>query len=347
MYLRNRYKDGCKMCGKTAFILSCVLSGVLLVSCVEETSKHKISRKRTPVAANDPQRLAANALAVSRSFRNMAAVDFASAKQMAATSAFVEKWGTQTGGLFDNRLDSAAFFSHALTFINPTAQDRFVAGFYNIWIDGLLVVRFDWQKSTREYRIAAFTLTEGRGAEKTAGSYFPDIEQGTDVEALLRRRLELAVRTFTIASVDLLSGKDGSGGVVVKDMAIRLKDYESKMRQTLGPETPKRMTALKNTYEEVAAVLQKKPAVRRAGDRKPASDALTEPELVPVLAEPYQWRMRLSPVYAVYCGDRASVVILAAGDEPSKLAVVSVDPSSEKRKVKDSRMFDLEERRAK
>lgn len=166
-----------------------------------------------------------------RAFRNLAAIDWATALELLATPEMKTSWAQNQGKMFSTPIESEAFFSQAITRTFGEGPERFSGGVYNPWLDLWLLLDFSWQPEPREYRVTAYAWLSG-------GDTGPDPatmgDSGT-LERQLQARLDRALATGQAA---LRKGAAASGGPTAagREAARRLQEYVRRMRGALAPE---------------------------------------------------------------------------------------------------------------
>lgn len=238
------------------------------------------------------------AVAWARTFRNLAGVDFRAAGDVLGGGGDLAM-----GGLFERRVDAAAFFSTAFLFVQPD-PGGFVAGFYNVWVHALVSIRFE--ASGGAFRVASVRVQDLGAAPDRAGA--------GDLEV----RVAGARKAFGEAA-DALAGRtalppDAGATAAVK---ARLTSYVTRMRDAFAT-APRRRAVL-----ELIEHLQnaREPRAEDSGPDAPAG-------LADVLRQAPEWRAELAPVFWFDEPDGAGAVVLAASSDSGRLVIVFLTAGS-------------------
>lgn len=266
------------------------------------------------------------AVAHARTFRNLAAIDVRAAVDVLAGGSLPDR----AGDLFARPLEAAAFFTHSWIFVQGGEAGSFAAGFYDVWTDGLLALRFE--RGPEGVRAAGLRLLEPGGGPPADAA-----EPGA-----LELRLAAAQRAFRGAADELLAGKPaGPTGPTLLALRARLATRVERMRGALGPEAPPASAALKRAVLELLDEVQQAPA---GAPPDPATAAV--PGLEALLREPRAWRMRLTPVELTSRQDGTWVAALASSSDVDRLVIAIVDPRAAGRPVRSVALRDLAAGRA-
>lgn len=164
-----------------------------------------------------------NHIGLVESWRNVGASDFADLLQIIAAQGKQEAWQTSVGDFLNNPLHSAAFFSPAWSFWQSQQEKISLVGYYQPWLDILLVMQID--EVDGNYKAVAIGITE---PSKPLSADNP-----TAMAQELTTRLQRAEQLFQAASKnpDALDGM--LNAVTIEKAKTYLIQYVGDLRNKL------------------------------------------------------------------------------------------------------------------
>lgn len=276
-------------------------------------------------------------LATAKSFQNIAQFDFSSAISARGSDAFKKRWSQERIALFDSRIDSAAFFAHAIIFLGPFSDETGHVGIYNIWVDAILVMRFD----TKERQRLAYDFAIVKGGSYDKQMELPVISSDLTVTSLeLKKRLKTAEHKFysLFASNGALNATNDSK--VISDIKARLQARIAETRRWLDPESDEYVhTKYAKILEQIVELIRSIKHDKKRG----LTNNNDLGRFAPLLELPLQWRQELQLV--MFSGNENScLAVFAAFSLPECLLLVDIENAEGTFFIKNVMLFQLDEK---